>query len=113
MGNSESQFGKHKPNSKTNSEPKTKPNSKPKFGKLVVNQEGNIQVEPDSFGSYKNPENPRPGYYINKRKGQVYYRGRIISGADSETFRKLGQGRAEDKNYKYLKGEIVKSFEKN
>lgn len=59
------------------------------------------------FGSYKNPKNPRPGYYIQKRKKEVYYRGNLIKEADSSTFVKLGQGRAKDKNHNYFEGKIV------
>ena len=62
----------------------------------------------DNFGSYNDPENPRPGYYLLKTKKQVFYRGKLMPKVDFETFKKLGQGLAEDKNNKYLKGVIVK-----
>jgi len=60
------------------------------------------------FGSYNDPENPRPGYYIHKTKREVFYRGKIMKCVDFDTFKKLRQGYAEDKNNKYYKGDIVK-----
>lgn len=62
----------------------------------------------DSFGSYNDPENPRPGYYKLKSKRQVYYRGKWMPEVDFDTFVKLGKGYAEDKNGKYYRGKIVK-----
>lgn len=78
-----------------------------------------VNVEPieiervGEFGSYNDPENPRPGYYIRKpsktKPGSVFYRGKLIKNADAGTFRKLGQGRAQDKNHLYYKGQVVKN----
>ena len=56
------------------------------------------------FGSYKNKENPRPGYYITPC--DIYYRGDKID-VHIPTFKKLRFGWAKDKNYIYYKGKIV------
>jgi hypothetical protein len=61
------------------------------------------------FGSYNDPENPRPGYYIHKTKRKVFYRGKPMTEVDFDTFKKLRQGYAEDKNNRYYKGSTVKS----
>lgn len=74
--------------------------------KVKIQAGDNLETVGD-FGSYKDPKNPRPGYYIQKRKKEVYYRGSLIKQADAETFVKLGKGYAKDKNHNYFEGKIV------
>jgi len=76
--------------------------------KTVVKHETKIENVKD-FGSYNDPENPRPGYYKVKSKRQVFYRGKLMPKADFETFKKMGQGYAQDKNNRYYRGERVKN----
>lgn len=85
----------------------TKPDMVPPSVNTTIS---NIEVgKAENFGSYNDPEHPRPGYYLHKGKRQVFYRGKLLPKADFDTFKKLGQGYAEDKNYKYFKGKIVKN----
>ena len=68
------------------------------------------KTENNKFGSYKDPNNPRPGYFIRKvsrKPKEVYYKGKLLEGVDIETFVKLGKGRAIDKNGFFYKGKRV------
>lgn len=62
-----------------------------------------------TFGSYKNKENPRPGYYVTPCT--VYYRGVVIN-VDIPTFKKLKFGWAKDKNGIYYKGKLTDADKK-
>ena len=55
-----------------------------------------------TFGSYKSTSNPRPGYFITKKK--VFYRGEHLTDADQPTFVKLKKGWAKDNKGYYYKG---------
>lgn len=61
------------------------------------------------FGSYKNTENPRPGYH--KTKSVIYYRGNEMSGVDLVTFKKLKFGWARDNTRVYYAGERVSGID--
>lgn len=60
-----------------------------------------------SFGEYKNPSNPRPGYYVKASgdKKEVWYKGKRLYNVDAPTFQKLGKGWARDKTGYVYRGE--------
>jgi hypothetical protein len=62
--------------------------------------------EKHSFGSYKDPNNARPGYFVTP--SQVLYRGTEINATPSN-FQKLGKSWAKDQNYVFFKGQVVKN----
>lgn len=57
------------------------------------------------FGSYKNSDTPRPGYYSTPT--DVYYRGEKMNKCDPKTFKKLGGGWGKDSTNVFFGGRVV------
>lgn len=57
------------------------------------------------FGGYKNSKKPRPGYYISPT--EIYYRGKPMNIENPSRFEKLGNSWAKDDNHVYFQGKIV------
>lgn len=70
---------------------------------------GNVESQEKElvFGSYKNQEKPRPGYY--KTNCEVFYNGKKMNLADNDSFIKMRHGWAKDKSRVYYKGKTVRN----
>lgn len=74
------------------------------------NETSLFEQQEHKFGSYKDAENPRPGYH--KTPKGVFYRGKEIN-ANLKTFEKIGSGWAKDHKNVFYAGKVIKDADAN